>query len=274
MKYLVLGSEGLIGKPLTEYLRSVGNEVVSLDIKQADSQDLRLLNNQVLDSAIESADFVFFLAWDVGGSKYLSRYQDNFDFLLNNLTIMCNVFKLLHAHGTPFLFTSSQMSGIQDSSYGLCKRLGEKISQSINGLVVQLWNVYGLEEHNEKSHVITDFLKLAMSGKDIQMLTDGSETRQFLHVDDCIQCLYSLSKLYHYIDRQIIYHVTSFEWITIRHVAEEIAKKLSVKVIPGPGTDQIQKGFKIQPNDHVRKYWSPSMSLSQGIDKLIEEIYK
>lgn len=269
MKYLVLGSGGLIGKPLTEYLQSMGHEVVSFDIKQADCQDLRLANNQMLDSAIESADFVFFLAWDVGGSKYLTKYQDNFDFLFNNLIIMCNVFNALHEHNTPFLFASSQMSGIQESSYGLCKRLGEKISQSINGLVVQLWNVYGFEEHNEKSHVITDFLKLAMSGKDIQMLTDGSETRQFLHVDDCIQCLYSLSQLYQTIDRQLIYHVTSFEWITIRHVAEQIAKKFSVKVVPGPGTDQIQKGFKVEPNDHVRNYWSPTMSLSQGIDKLI-----
>ena len=47
----------------------------------------------------------FFLAFDVGGSKYIKKFQSSYKFLMNNLMIMVNTFELLAKYKKPFLFT-------------------------------------------------------------------------------------------------------------------------------------------------------------------------
>ena len=47
--------------------------------------------------------------------------------------------------------------------YGTLKRLGEDVSKSLNCLYVKFWNVYGIEKEIEKSHVITDFVLMALN---------------------------------------------------------------------------------------------------------------
>lgn len=274
MRYLVLGSAGQIGKPLVTYLKEHGHTVTTFDIKDSLTQDLRRPYNTELANAVASADFVFFLAWDVGGSKYLSRYQNTYDFIHNNLAIMTNVFDVLKQYQTQFLFVSSQMSDIQESSYGLTKQIGEKISKALGGLTVKLWNVYDYEDEVEKSHAVTDFIRAATAGEDIRMLTDGTEYRQFLYAKDCVECLYILSQRYAEIDKTLDYHITSFEWVTIKEVAQEVASNFGVKVIPGAATDSIQFGRKVEPNTTILTYWKPTTSLSQGIKLVIEEMLK
>ena len=46
MRYLVLGSEGQIGKPLVNYLRAKGHNVEEYDYRKDSLQDLRYLNQQ------------------------------------------------------------------------------------------------------------------------------------------------------------------------------------------------------------------------------------
>jgi nucleoside-diphosphate-sugar epimerase len=49
--------------------------------------------------------------------------------------------------------------------------------------------VYGKEHDEEKSHVITDFIKMAKQDGVIKMRTDGTESRQFLYADDACEAL-------------------------------------------------------------------------------------
>ena len=181
MNYLVLGSSGQIGSHLVSHLENQGSDVIQYDIVRDESEDLRLTSNKVLEKYIAECDFVFFLAFDVGGSRYLEKYQDSYDFISNNIKIMSNTFELLEKYSKPFIFTSSQMSDMGHSTYGLCKALGERFTDCIGGLNVRLWNVYGNEKDLEKSHVITDFINKAKNTSNINMLTNGKEERQFLH---------------------------------------------------------------------------------------------
>ena len=50
------------------------------DKQNNEKEDLRINNNVLLSDYIQESDFVFFLAFDVGGSRYLSKYQHSFDF--------------------------------------------------------------------------------------------------------------------------------------------------------------------------------------------------
>ena len=70
-KVLVLGSSGQVGAYLSEYLSKNGYEVLEFDIANDSSQDMTVIPNGELEAKIYMADFVYFLAFDVGGSHYL-----------------------------------------------------------------------------------------------------------------------------------------------------------------------------------------------------------
>jgi nucleoside-diphosphate-sugar epimerase len=269
MKYLILGSSGQIGSHLVEYIKQKNNSVILFDIENSPKEDLRITNNEYLEKCIIECNFVFFLAWDVGGSRYLSKLQDTFNFLQNNLKIMTNVFGMIDRYKKPFIFTSTQMSNLSNSGYGLTKALGEKITLSLRGLNVRLWNVYGYETNPEKSHVITDFIKQAKYNKAIKMLTDGTEERQFLYAEDCSECLYKMSLKYDNLDKGHSYHLSSFKWTSIKDVAMIIKNIFQDTTIEtAKEKDKVQFNSKIEPDKKILNFWKPSTSLEDGIKKL------
>ena len=273
MNYLVLGSAGQIGSPLCNYLRSQGHNVFGFDILNGENEDLRIYRNSLLSERIATSDFVFFLAFDVGGSRYLEFHQHTFDFLHNNVSIMENVFHELNIHQTPFIFASSQMSNMTYSPYGLAKAIGEKYTDVLRGLVVKFWNVYAPEHDEDKAHVITDFIQKAKKNNRIDMLTDGQEVRQFLHGYDCSKCLYTLSQQFDMLDKQLEYHITSFEWISIQKIAQIIAGQFpGTEIIPTKQKDGVQRDKRNEPDPSILRYWQPEIGIKEGIVKIIEEM--
>jgi len=268
MKNLILGSSGQIGIHLTEYLKSIGEEVITFDIVSDSSQDLRKPGS--LEEYIIQADFVYFLAFDIGGSKYLEKYQDTYDFIDNNMKIMSNTFNSIKKHTKPFIFASSQMSNMSYSTYGILKSAGERYTNSLGGLNVYFWNVYGYEENDEKSHVITDFVKMALQDRVIKMRTTGVEQRQFLYGNDCAECLYNLATLYKSIDKESLLHITNFKWESIWDIAKIIQEQTGCKVIEGVKEDTVQKDKRNEPNPYILNFWKPKTTLEEGVKEIIK----
>lgn len=235
-------------------------------------EDLRISQNSLLIERMQESDFVFFLAFDVGGSRYLKNYQHTFNFISNNTKLMQSTFEILEQTKKPFIFASSQMSNMSYSPYGQLKALGESYTKTLNGLVVKFWNVYGLEHNLEKSHVITDFILKAKKNKLIDMMTDGSEYRQFLYADDCCECLLNLTERYKEIPRDKELHITNFKWQSILEVANIIANIYpGTKVKAADVMDEVQKDKRNEPNPFILKYWHPKTELNEGI-RLINEL--
>ena len=88
MRVAVLGSSGQIGAYLSEYLTKKGHLVREFDIVNGNHEDMTHIPNTFLRNVIMDCDFVFFLAFDVGGSHYLKKYQHTFKFLDNNARII------------------------------------------------------------------------------------------------------------------------------------------------------------------------------------------
>jgi nucleoside-diphosphate-sugar epimerase len=263
MKNLVLGSSGLIGSYLVDYLDYENEEYIELDIKNSPFQDLRDPTLIVHDKFMQ-ADFVYFLAFDVGGSKYLNSKQNTIEFIRNNMQIMENTFELLDKYKKPFIFVSSQMASLEESAYGNLKLVGEKYTYALNGITAKLWNVYGQQEEGQKAYVVTDFIRSALNGA-IHMRTDGSERRQFLHATDCAKALHTLAKL----DQPGKYDVTSFEWTSILDLAKMIAEKTGAVIETSGNKDSVQRARLEEPNKAILDIWQPTISLEQGIDGLI-----
>ena len=271
MTYLVLGSSGQIGQALTSYLEKQGVTVLTFDVVNSKNQDLRTYHNSLLEENIKKADFVFFLAFDVGGSRYLKVYQQTMDFISNNVKLMNTTFDLLHEHKKKFIFASSQMANMSYSSYGRLKSLGESYTEVLGGLVVKFWNVYGIEYDLKKSHVITDLIIKAHDTGTIDMLTDGTEERQFLYADDSCEALFILSQKYDEVPRDKQLHITNFEWTNILNVGNIIASHFpGSKVVPAVAKDEVQKDKRNEPDSFIHTYWKSKTKIEDGIAKIVE----
>ena len=280
MKVTILGSGGQIGAYLTEYLRDKGHEVTEFDVVNGEEEDLTKIPNTKLMHDIRISDFVFFLAFDVGGSRYLKKYQHTYDFINNNTRIMANVFQWLKEYRKPFVFASSQMSNMSYSPYGVLKRVGELYTQTLGGLTVKFWNVYGVEKDPEKSHVITDFIRKGFEEGEFEMMTDGTEERQFLYAEDCCEGLETVMNCYSDFKPTDPLHITSFRNDSIKSVAEMIQGQFNrigrddVKIKPGVAKDSVQMDKRNEADLYITGWWMPKTSLDQGIAKVFEEMRK
>ena len=275
----VLGSSGQIGAYLSEYLSKKGHIVREFDMVNGSHQDMTHIPNTYLRNSIMESDFVFFLAFDVGGSRYLKKYQNTFDFVNNNTRLMANAFGLLQEYDKPFVFASSQMSNMSYSPYGTLKRVGELYTESLGGLIVKFWNVYGIEKDHDKAHVITDFIRKGFEEGDFEMMTDGEESRQFLYAEDCCEGLESVMKNYDEFYANDPLHITNFDYTSIREVAIIIENEFKligkpINILPGEASDSVQLDKRNEADRFIEKYWSPKTDLETGIAKVFEAMKK
>jgi len=257
---LVIGAEGFVGKPFCAFLERLGDRVIRFDIKRNEKEDARVAK---LD--LDDIDWVYFLAWDVGGAKYLYRDEVQFRQLDWNLKLLLNVMPQLQNRKVPFLFVSSQLAEEYDTVYGVTKRLGEVWTHLLGGVRVRLWNVYGsLEQPSERSHVVSDFVHQAITTGEIHMLTTGDEKRQFVHIDDVCHALHQALSM----KLDGVYDITSFEWVAVREVADIIGKQAGAKVFPGTkiGTTPIT------PMQGKVPGWNAVMTLEEGLRRMVQQM--
>ena len=277
MKIVVLGSSGQIGAYLSEYLTNKGHLVREFDITNGQHEDMTHIPNPFLRNVIMDSDFVFFLAFDVGGSHYLKKYQHTYKFINNNTRMMANVFGQLSEYKKPFVFASSQMSNMSYSPYGVMKRVGELYTKSLNGLIVKFWNVYGIEKDMEKAHVITDFIAKGFKTGVIDMMTDGTEVREFLYAEDCCEALESVMENYDRLTSDDELHITTGSSTTILEIAQNIQKLFSdigkeVVIKPAESKDEVQKDARNISDPYIRKFWTPKTSVKEGLKKVFEDM--
>ena len=277
MRVTILGSSGQIGSYLSKYLSKKGCIVREFDVLNGEHQDMTHIPNTYLRNAIMESDFVFFLAFDVGGSHYLKKYQHTFKFINNNTRIMANVFGYLEDYQVPFVFASSQMSNMGYSPYGVMKRVGELYTRSLNGSIVKFWNVFGIEKDMEKAHVITDFIVKGFETGVIDMMTDGTEEREFLYAEDCCEALETIMGCYDQFTCDDELHITTGISTSILEIAQIIQVLFrnigkEVEVIPASSKDEVQKDARNLSDPYIERWWRPKTDIVDGISKVFNEI--
>ena len=281
---LVLGSGGLIGSALTEWLHTHRYPTVLVHNRShVDLRDPSALPSHLSSLSIppSSLSFAFFLACEVGGSKFLqSPSPDTRTAILHhNLALYHSVLPFLSRHSIPFLFTSSYLSHL-DSPYGSIKRLGEQLTalQPL-GRTLRLWNVYGRETPGLKAHVLTDWALGCQAGH-VQSVTDGWEWRQFLHVGDVADAMGRMMGGWERMPR--VTDLSSGEWVTMRQVgavveavATEEGRRCSVQFREGVQGDRMEGGAvreKMEPDLASAWWretgWKPRIALVEGVRDL------
>lgn len=253
---VLLGGDGLLGQAMSEKLTDAGEEVLSLDLKRG--HDLRVHSM----GKYEPGTYVWFLAWDVGGAKYIMDSGEQLNILKSNVRLCELVFEELQHSQLEFTFVSTQMIDYRNA-YGVTKRLGEYWADCIpSGKIARLWNIYDAEEPSRRSHVVPDLISQGRSGR-INLLTTGDERRQFLHAGDCCDALLLQRDI-----GQRVADITTGHWVPVLHVAKIIANRFGAKVAPGsrPGYESL-----IEPSSPLAG-WRPRLTLEEGLQQVITKM--
>jgi nucleoside-diphosphate-sugar epimerase len=169
------------------------------------------------------------------------------------------------------------MSNMSHSPYGVMKRVGELYTTTLKGLTVKFWNVYGIENDHEKAHVITDFIRKGFEEGDFEMMTDGTEERQFLYAEDCCKALETVMESYTDFKPEDPLHITSFSSTSIRRIADEIQGQFrligkEVQIKAGLAKDSVQLDKRNEADTYITGWWLPETGIDRGIAKVFDHM--
>ena len=129
----------------------------------------------------------------------------------------------------------------------------------------------------EKS--ITDFIKKGFEEGDFEMMTDGTEERQFLYAEDCCEALETIMECYTQFKPEDPLHITSFNATSIKDVAAIITGQFNligkqVKINPGLAKDSVQMDKRNEANNYIMDWWLPKTNMQDGIAAVFNEMKK
>jgi dTDP-glucose 4,6-dehydratase len=159
--------------------------------------------------------------------------------------------------------------------YDEAKRFAEAITMAyhrthgINTKIVRIFNTYGPRMRVNDGRAIPNFLKQALTGKDLTVYGDGSQTRSFCFVSDLIEGLYRLLMS----EQNYPVNIGNPNEMTVKEMADKILQatnsKSKIIQVPLPEDDP-----KIRQPDITRakKYlnWEPVVSLDEGLQSTLE----
>lgn len=267
---LVLGSGGLVGSALEPILRQHGYK--TLHVLSRHHLDLRINGSLDIFSGIK-IKFVFFLAYEVGGAKFLQRPELQDRILQYNIAISDNVFTWLKKHQIRYAFASSSLSA-DKSNYGYVKRLGENITREMPhlGRVFRLWNAYGFEFPGPKSHAIPDFVFQCLAKKKVKMLTNGQELRQFTHVNDISEALIAIMENFEETPLEV--DISDGNWLTLVDTAKEAQKAVDgceLEIPEKPAKAQKRHEANLTSSWHLNK-WQQKMTMKEGVQNIVDKM--
>lgn len=283
---LVTGSNGFIARNLVKHFLSIGEEVVTFDIKKDPSED-------ITDFAELHRFFKYFQPKEVyhlAAQAFVGPGEKDpvLDLKINGIG-MLNVLRCVTEFKSKLLYTSSgSVYGLTDSfphredavlkpmaNYGCTKLLGEFYlgkwvrQEGIDAKIVRFSSVYGTDRGREGP--VNVFLEKALSGEVLTVYGDGSQTRDMVHVSDAIRGMKIVMKNG---TPGEVYNIGLGEEHSVMEVANIVSNLTGAPVL------KVEKA--LSKFDVMRSYYdiskarsigySPSISLNTGIHLIYEEM--
>jgi nucleoside-diphosphate-sugar epimerase len=205
---LVTGAAGFIGQYLCEHLNANGVAVIGLDKRDANlpCRFIRHDLSQTYAGKIE-ADICIHLASSVGGILFNNAAKA--DMIEYNASVNRGMIELLKAGGCQRVVFFSSINVFESNpvfehgcirvppaltSYAVSKADGERVLAEAfeNFTVIRPTNVFGkrqIRTHHQfgESHVIPDLMKKIQENDIVDVLGDGTQKRNFVHVQDIVE---------------------------------------------------------------------------------------
>jgi UDP-glucuronate decarboxylase len=302
---LIAGGAGFIGSHLTGRLLDAGQEVLVLDnLQTARPSNLRLLEGRPgfrfikADIVNPLPNAVLAEAGRIGRIYNLAcaasppQYQaDPEHTMLTNVVGTNHLLRLAERTGARFLLTStSEVYGDPEvhpqreeyrgstsctgprACYDEGKRAAEALTfdyaraKRAQVRVARIFNTYGPQMHPEDGRVVSNLICQALSGQDITIFGDGSQTRSFCYVSDMVSALIALMET----------DIDGTEPINLGNPAELTVRELADRVIALSGGRHRLVNLPLPQDDPRRRRpditraedrlgWHPRVGLEEGL---------
>ena len=160
------------------------------------------------------------------------------------------------------------------SCYDEGKRIGETLAMDfhrthgVNVRIARIFNTYGPRMSKHDGRVVSTFLAQAHNDEPLTVMGDGSQTRSFQYVTDCVEGLVRVMESEH----TCPFNIGNPEEITIKELVEVmervLGKKLEVRHIDMTENDPTRRKPDIT-RAKEKLNWEPKVSLEKGIFKMV-----
>lgn len=150
----------------------------------------------------------------------------------------------------------------------LCSSYGAEYG--IDSVIVRLGHVYGPTATRQDTRASSQFFYDVLDGHDIVMKSAGSQVRSYCYVVDCVSAILTvllsgeMGKAYNISNPVSV--------VTIRELAEQIAKSSGRKVVFENPSDEEKKGYNLMDNSSLDSAdllilgWKGLFSLEDGVN--------
>jgi len=303
---LITGGTGFLGSNLCLRLVREGNRVICVDNnytgrmenveKLSGNPNFLFIKHDIIEplEVSEKIDEIYNLACPASPPAYQGKHA-----ILTTKTSVygiINMLELAKKHGARILQTSTSevygdpLEHPQKESYfgnvnpiGIrsCYDEGKRCAESLlfdyrrhegaDIKVVRIFNSYGPNMDPKDGRVISNFIMQALSGEDITIYGDGSQTRSFCYVEDTIEGIVkAMASKRGFVGPVNIGNPGEF---TIRELAEKVIAKIGGKSkmvfreLPSDDPKQRRPDITLAKSELG---WEPKIRLDEGLDLTIE----
>lgn len=305
-RIFVTGGAGFIGSHLVDRLCE-NNEVVVFDnlssgklenlkqwLKASSFNFVRgdLLTLGKIQDSLSECETIFHLAANpevrVGSTAPKVHYEQNITATFNLLEAIRqvdDVKTLVFTSSSTVYGDAEEIPTSEDyaplkpiSIYGASKLASEALitcyanTYGFNAIIFRLANIIGPRTQHG---VIYDFInKLKKNPKKLEILGDGTQTKSYLYIEDCINVIFA--SLVHSGGRVEIYNVGSEDQINVKEIADIVCEEMGLK-----GVDYVYSGgvdggrgwkgdvkVMLLSIERIKSFgWKPALNSAQAVRK-------
>ena len=287
MKVLLTGDTGFIGRNMILLLESEGEEVIGYSIDNG----LDIFNKQSLEEHIQKSDLIMHFAADARPGESINTPLETIDM---NIKGSLNILEGCRKFNKTLIYPSScEIYGDSDTPikedyplkptnpYAASKAAIDRFCYTyfkayrLDVKIVRFFNPYG--PYQQLNKIMPTFFRQAMKGEQITVFNDGSDTRDYVFVDDIVRGMWLAKDL----PAGEALNLATGRATTNLQVAELIIEYTNSKsTVNFTEYPKLFGGItkQVGNNDKAKKLigWSPQVQLEDGLKRTIgwlKEVY-